>query len=140
MGGDALECAGLTALFQTGSWKQRASIRAPRTRPRLGFAIPILQRITTRNDAVYADLPETGALVLRNCCQYGQACTAVLEGGMNREVCLGPLPGQAGSTCRPQAGSIGRCETTALCEEGDPARLGRRLAQKSLVALHFILY
>jgi hypothetical protein len=70
----------------------------------------------------YADLPETGAVILLNCCQFGQLCTPVVEDGQNRNVCFGPLPGQPGSTCKPAAGTVGRCETTGLCDEGDSAR------------------
>lgn len=73
----------------------------------------------------YADLPETGALVLQNCCLYGQSCTPVVGAdNQTRHACFGPLPGQAGSTCRPQVSTTGRgtCDTTALCVDGDTSQ------------------
>ncbi len=68
----------------------------------------------------YADRPETGALILQNCCQFGQTCTVTSVEGQNANVCFGPLPGSAGSTCTPRAATVGTCDPqTALCVEGN---------------------
>jgi hypothetical protein len=73
----------------------------------------------------YPDLPETGAVILQNCCQFGQTCTPVSQGSSNFNVCFGPLPGQPGSTCKPAPGvssGAGTCNSNALCTAGDSAR------------------
>ncbi|MBI5493852.1 MAG: hypothetical protein HY904_02430 [Deltaproteobacteria bacterium] len=67
------------------------------------------------------DWQANNALVLANCCLFGQTCAAPVPDSDGKSPCFGPMPGQVGSTCRRLAGQeVGGCDSNARCQVGNP--------------------